>query len=337
MEALRGPTLLVARLDMRSRELISASKKPSTRVAYDAALRVFQQFWSTLGLDYAPFPLSRETELRFVSWLSHEHPVQSSTVQQYLSAIRSHGELISPTVTIEHVSQAIKGMAQTAASGKASVLAPTWLAAWVVAAGHKLVSLIASAAPSMIDCQSLAAVIIGFLFLSRSSTICEIRPCDFTMVGDSLVLCENYRKSKEVPVPRTLQLVVTPGSPQAALKSYLLFCEARHPLLWSVSVVSLHVNAKPSPRVDACIRFACRQVKLVHPEVEVMSSHSLRRGGAVSMLAVGVPLTMIREWGHWKGESSIRPYIEGRAFQRPTPSDVLCFGWMVRSPSGVLV
>jgi len=324
-------------LDLRARALISASKKPSTRVAYSAALRVFQQFWSSLGSDSSPFPLSHATELRFVSWLSHEHPVQSSTAQQYLSAVRSHAELISPVVTMEHVSHAIKGMAQTASIGKPSVLAPTWLAAWVVTAGHSLVVLISSASPSMIECQSLAAVMIGFLFLSRSSTICEVRPCDFTVMGDTLILCENYRKSKEVPVPRTLQLLVTPGSPQAALKSYLLFCEARHPLLWKQSVVSLHVNAKPSARVDACIRSACRQVKLVHPEVEVMSSHSLRRGGAVSMLAVGVPLTKIMEWGHWKGESSIRPYIEGRAFQQPTPSDVLCFGWMVRAPSGVLV
>ena len=62
-----------------------------------------------------------------------------------------------------------------------------------------------------------------------------------------------------------------------------------------------------------------------------MPSHSLRRGGAVSMLSVGVPLTRICEWGNWAGEASVRPYITGRAFQQPAPADLICFDWMART------
>ena len=74
---------------------------------------------------------------------------------------------------------------------------------------------------------------------------------------------------------------------------------------------------------DACITIASRVVSSAP-----MQSHSLRRGWAVSMLSVGVPLTKICEWGAWAGPASVQPYIVGRAFTRPTPADIICFGWM---------
>ena len=323
MADVRGPAVLVSRLDGRARELVRASKKSSTQTSYAGALRVFNTFWTEVGGGLPPFPLSRQTELRFVSWLSLDHPVRASTAAQYLSAVRSHALLQSAEASEVPVSLAVKGMAQLALGDRSVTLKPTWLASSAVLAASQLLTTLMTPEPSLSDCQALVAVLVGFLFLSRASTICAVRPADFSFSSGSLVLCERYRKSKELPEARALHYVMVPESPAHSISAFLVFLARAHPTMLSQPLVSLHLRSSPAVCIDACIAITSRLIK-----VSPMTSHSLRRGGAVSMLAVGIPLTKICEWGGWAGPASIQPYIAGRAFTRPSPADVVCFGWM---------
>jgi len=310
-------------------KLLTAAKRLSTQTAYASALKVFDLFWARAGIGGSPFPLSHATELRFVTWLSVEHPVRSSTAAQYLSAVRSHSMLSSSPVSAEHVSLAVKGMANLEAVCEPKPVKQTWLASYVMGAASKLLVLLAAPSPPLVECQALVASIVGFLFLSRASTVCAIRPVDFSVVGATLLFCERYRKSKQVPSPRTLQLRLDSSSPAWSVVEYCSFLRKHHPDLIEQSIISFFPQAYPAARVDACLGVACRLLGDDGPGLHPWSSHALRRGGAVSMLAVGVPLIKICEWGHWSGESSIRPYIVDRAFQCPSPADLVCFEWLV--------
>jgi hypothetical protein len=316
-------------LDIRARELLVAAKRSSTQTAYAGALRVFDKFWSESETGAPVFPVSNAVELRFVAWLSSSHPVQASTAAQYLSAVRSHGMLCATTVSEAHVSLAVKGLSLLRPSRTKADIKPTFLATSVIAAAHQLIVCLMDPNPNLRDCQSLAAVVVGFLFASRASTLCSIRPVDFSLIGSSLVLCESYRKSKDLMMPRTMQLVMGPGSPAWAISSYVSYVRLHQPGLVEQSLVSLHRHASPAARIDSCLVDVSRLTKSLFATTAPCSSHALRRGGAVSMLAVGVPLSKICEWGHWAGEASVRPYIAGRAFQQPTPADRVCFDWML--------
>jgi len=236
--------------------------------------------------------------------------------------------LASPIVSGEHVSLAIKGLAQQQGIQAKGVMAPTWLASSVIIAARLLLSALEATTLDLVKCQALVASIVGFLFLSRASTICNILPSDFAVVNRSLLFRESYRKSKLVPVPRVLQFRLEPASPAWAIVVYCEVLKLRRSDLMGQSMVSLYAQVSPAARIEACLTTVAKLVEKDVGGVVPTSSHCLRRGGAVSMLAVGVPLTKICEWGHWAGEPSIRTYITGRAFQCPSPADRVCFEWL---------
>lgn len=315
-------------LDERAQFLMLSAKKETTRTSYLSALKVFDAFWLASGEVGSPFPVSHASELRFVAWLSRDHPVQSSTAAQYLSAVRSHSMVSFAPTSAAHVSLAVKGMALLQSAVKPVGLAPTWPAEAVVVAARLLLSALGKSRPDFMECQALVSSIVGFLFLSRAATLCSVRPSDFTVVNRTLLFCESHRKSKLVPQPRSLQFLLESGSPAWAVAVYGQVVGLKYPDLMDRSLVSLFTQSSPAARVEACLRTV---VRLIGDNVTVIlptSSHCLRRGGAVSMLAVGVPLTKICEWGHWAGEPSVRPYVAGRAFQCPSPADKLCFSWL---------
>lgn len=336
LEDVRGTAVLVSRLDGRARELLLASKKASTQASYAGALKVFDTFWRKVGGGRSPFPLSAQTELRFVAWLSSDHPVRASTAAQYLSAVRAQAMLQSAEASDAQVSLAVKGMAQMHLSVQRSTVKPTWRASWVILAAHQLILCLMAPEPSLSDCQALVAVLMGFLFLSRASTICASRPGDFAVSGSSLILSEGYRKSKTVPEPRAMQFCLGPDSPAWSISAFVGHLSRSHPAMMLQPLVSMHQRTSPAASIDSCIATTSRLIRHRDPGVQCMTSHSLRRGGAVSMLAVGVPLTKICEWGGWAGEASVRPYIAGRAFTHPAPADMVCFGWMVSLPPQVI-
>jgi hypothetical protein len=175
------------------------------------------------------------------------------------------------------------------------------------------------------DTASAAAVVFGFLFLLRASSLASVNMGDVTISHDKLSLNLRKRKSKQSPQAKAMSIPVHRCEPALALSKYLQaafgkVADGDSPFLFDN-------NKSPSIVVNEAIQTTYQWLGL--PTHDAPPSHSLRRGGAVSMFAVGVLSQRILSWGSWESENSLRPYIKDRAWCSATHSDNVCFSWML--------
>ena len=203
--------------------------------------------------------------------------------------------------------------------------APYLSSASAVAISLLLQSQCSDVASPVLQQHQLAAVLFGFMFALRADTIVHINIVDICFTSSELIFTETTRKSKNKAVSREVHLPLE-HSFAPILKSYLSWIVHLTPDSHaSLFGFSPSTRSKSSSLMNGCLKVALAVSEQHYSHV---SSHMLRRGAAIAMLAFSVAKERIRDWGHWLSVTGIDPYLKGRTFIRPTHSDLVCFGWM---------
>ena len=177
---------------------------------------------------------------------------------------------------------------------------------------------------------------LGFLFALRAQTVVSIRLCDVVLRQDHLELREYIRKSRRPQQARTLSINITHCDPAKRLYQYFKGVQARVGTVEQTQPAFAFVSSLPTTMAPAgCINHAIQEVfsklNLSSSDDMRMTSHSLRRGAAVSMHTLDVPLSRILNWGAWASMISFKPYIQGRVWTQASKEDHICFDHLTRS------
>ena len=184
----------------------------------------------------------------------------------------------------------------------------------------------------MNDMQALAASIIGFIFALRACSIADISMEHITTTATTFSLVKITTKTRQAMLPETYTLPLTGATPMRAVARFVQETKK----LRKQSALLSHWPARlPGQRVDNALSRVRQLLGL--PRACGQQSHSLRRGAACSMVAIGVPLQRILSWGGWANEASVKPYYEGRVWSTANKHQDACFGWMIRLSSNSLV
>ena len=173
--------------------------------------------------------------------------------------------------------------------------------------------------------HALAAVLFGFLFTQRADTTVHIQLRDIVITDAHFVFNETTRKSKVVASVREVLLPMN-NLHAHSLCVYIKWVKSRGMSPEdNLFAFPPDVRLKSSSLMDDSIKSALSAAKQTHHHV---SSHMLRRGSAISMLACGVPRDRICDWGAWYSTNGIEPYLKGRTFIIPSEFDRSFFQWM---------
>lgn len=265
------------------------------------------------------FPITETSVSVFIAHLCRQG-LKPRTLKGYMAAILKKNQslkfTVSPSLQV-HIHDILKGAENsfTEEHGPAP-LRDVLTAQQAVELSQQLVQQ-CRAQTSSSRVRMLAAVVFGFLFASRATTIVSALAGDLCVRGSSLVFLERKRKMKQAQGLRELCVPVA-----CCLASALV--EFMH---WSrfqgVSAQSSLFGLKG--RYHGQVITSALQHVLGQQRV---SSHMLRRGAAVAMLAAKVPMPRILSWGGWATEASVKPYLHGREFVSVSSHDLACFSWM---------
>jgi integrase len=176
--------------------------------------------------------------------------------------------------------------------------------------------------------SSVAATLFGFMFALRASTIIAVRRCDVDLQPTKIVFKEIKRKSHQTQTTRVVELPIDVCQPAKALHKMLsiIFSTWKQPM--QASLFSFNSDGTANTQVTEAINIALATIGVDSSHLG-LTSHSLRRGAAVSMYSLGAPMQRILSWGAWKSQDSVQPYIKDRAWHAKSTSDQLCFAWML--------
>ena len=262
-----------------------------------------------------------------------EQRLKVQTVRAYVSAVLAVEKLSFSSIDqqlTEQLTRLFQGIANVSAEQHGvPELKPAVSAKDVISIAEKLPAIQDQRLQSM-----AAAIVLGFLFALRASTLVAIKLADITVAPESLVLHETTRKSRAPRATRRLEVPTRLCAPAAALRTYFSNVQSRCARSkWSsvpaFAFVPPTVTETQAQLVNHALQHVYTRLGLHRPDTD-LTSHALRRGAAVSMLAVGVPMPRILSWGAWQSEASVRPYLQGRAWQHATPQDRLCFQHMTQ-------
>ena len=310
-------TSLLAEADV----LVQHALRPTTRKNYERVQAIYEQHCASYLC--TPYPVSWQSISSFVVCLSHDN-LKVSTIRSYSSAVVTRNQFLGYKMSDQlqqRVDQLFRGLENQAVeiSGPAKVQ-PAMNSSVIVMISDFLDRQGFSATSVEITSQC-AAVVFGYLFALRASTLTAIRLGDVRLRHNVLELNEIKRKSKSAQTVRTVCIPTDLCKPARVLGKYIQWAQSRNKDT-SGSAFGFDMDAPPHKLVGDAIQVAAAQS-------EGMTSHSLRRGAAVSMFAVGVPIQRMLSWGAWASEDSVKPYIKDRAWNLATKDDRTCFAWML--------
>ena len=264
----------------------------------------------------------------FIVSLQHAD-LKCSTIRSYSSAITSKNQLLGFSVSDQvqlQLDQLFRGIENVATEtqGPARVR-PAMSSVDILQLCSVLDSMEWSATTRELT-SMYAAVIFGFLFALRASSLVAVRHCDIILQSDKLGFNEIKRKSKSPQTTRSAYAPLQSCVPARTLHKYLTWLLSQH-IVPSQSVFGFTSVGSPHRLVGVAIELASN-VFAAEP-TDKLTSHCLRRGAAVAMFALGVPIQRILSWGAWASEDSVRPYIKDRAWSAASDADKLCFAWML--------
>jgi len=310
-----------------------AAYRPSTQRSYASAQALYEDFYEESELAGDPWPASDAAILAFVSDCN-KRKLQQDTISQYVAAIRSKNTLLGP-VGPDQVALALRGVGnQRVAEAPPKPSKPAWEAAWVVRAAELLSASLRSRTqvPKLPDLQAYAVTIVGFLFALRSQSVASVNSDHLKFEGDAFHLVVEVYKDKGVPKPKSVMLSApATQQPFRALFDFLDYMHRLVPERKENFLVSEFIakSDEPSRAVDRAMDHVLSLLKIDHPMRTQQKSHALRRGAAIAMLAVGVDVDKRRLWGGWKSHESMKPYVAGYEFAKPTAEQRSCFSWML--------
>ena len=307
-------------------EYLQDAMKPDTRNTYSSHVGMYRKIWQETDQLGDAFPVEESKLAEFAIYLDKSRGLKRSSIAQYISAVRNHN-----VAHVQHGSEAVslilRAISNRQVQQQGSIpLKPVWDASNVVAASTMLSTLVASNSKQDSDMRALATSIVGFVFALRARSLVSVRVGDLQFEDDTLNFTLRAYKTKAVEVESKYVVPWKECKPLHAVRKYLArrnkFNISSNSFLISDNTSSL----RAATQVNRALNRVRELLKL--GEVQQQQSHALRRGAARAMIAIGVPLPRILSWGRWKNETSLQPYIEGRAWSMSTHDDSKCFEWM---------
>ena len=305
---------------------LSSSNAESGRRAIVAKFGRFWAFCAQSGV--SPIPAATDRILAFIQFLHEEGRVSVRSAPQYVSAITTvHRWFALPDFT--------------ATTSLTNGLLAAWRLAVVDEVAHDQVLpfpaasifTLMDAAADTTNVQVLrSALVVGldFVFFNRADSAFPITAVDLLIEGTSILFRETRFKRKRAEVLtnrlRRYNAVRFPAL-LAVLRAY------------RAARAEFYVDRRPSPyfwQLDEVSRPTSALVRRIfstaastwpHLFPAGLTHHALRRGGATSAHAIGIPLETICFWGGWSfGSDAVYKYIDFS--HEATPDDFRAFGWM---------
>ena len=310
---------------MMAEELTMAAARPSTRRNYERVQLTYQNFCDSMSIP--AYPVTFGSISVFVAKLV-EQQLRPVSIKSYVSAVLKENTRRQHSVDMffdNNLHELLRGVE----NHHISLNGPAPLK--LIVTSQQVVQCmetLTDLANADVRTAKMAAIF-GFMFASRASTILAVRVGDVCERGGVLHFTERLRKSKNVQTLRQLDIPIGRCS---LAGSILQYCNWRKKHASDSEV--LFPLRKAASGLDGTVM--TNAMNLAFSDTAVLSSHALRRGAAVSMFAIGVPLPRILAWGGWASEESIKPYLDGRQWLQATTYDVQVFGWMKHEASSGL-
>ena len=308
-------------------QLVESYLRPSTRNNYQRIEQSYNDFCVQHFI--VPYPASWTSLSSFVVSLLHRGTLKPRSIKSYMSAVLSRNSLLGhqiPQPIADRLEKLFQGIEneRTESSGPEAIQ-PAMTSDLII----KL-SRIAHGPNVNHDrnVSSVAATLFGFMFALRASTIIAVRRCDVELQPTRIVFREIKRKSHQTQTTRVVELPVDTCQPAKSLHKMLstIFTTWKQPM--DAPLFGFNNTEPAHAQVSNAIYIALATIGIDSVQLG-LTSHSLRRGAAVSMYSLGTPMERILSWGAWKSPSSVQPYIKDRAWHVKSTTDQLCVAWML--------
>lgn len=308
--------------------LVEQSVRPSTHENYQRLQLMYESHCQHLQI--TSYPTSWESISTFALTFT-KRGLKPDTIRSYLSAISVKNNLLGhklPEATVTRLHRMLQGIENKhRADHGPKKIQPAIASSVVLKLAQKLISNWNQTSETLR--QACALTIFGFLFAARASTILAVKVDDVKVSDGYVIFTEGKQKSKSIRGTRQLKVPIHSCILADAIAKFVQHCNSKYPsskqLFGEGKLSEVQAGAAVTKRIHA----ALKALRLDHDGA--MSSHSLRRGAAVAMNSLNVPVERMLSWGAWASQASLRPYVMDRAWSVASEADRLCFGWMVAS------
>ena len=301
---------MVQQLDVEMRELIGHSRKQSSNESYSAGMSKYRAYHRLLKTPFKFLTLPTtlaEKQLqifhlgRFISFMSRDG-LRSGTIGQYLNAVRQTHlrrcgvDIIADMKYLRLLISGIRNKEQEAGITVHRKMPFTWE---MLMESRRFYNLEKEA-----DLEEFTCVATGIGFLLRSSELLNDKRTNHYLRRKDIQF--NYNKGYLQSVTITVRSSKTSSEPVYLSLGYNGNRTSVAALLYKY-IQSTTLRPASSPlfpsltRQQLSSRLKCLAVCLgYHGDSCMFASHSLRRGGATSLLNAGVPCDYIQFLGRWK-------------------------------------
>ncbi len=292
-------------IDTGLQRFIRAATSENTRQTYRSAIRQFEKWGGRL-------PCNSDTLLHYIR--DRSTIINPRTLDLHLTAISQwhrFQHLPDPTQT-PTVKKVLKGNRRLHAKPKHKAKALD------LNSLKRLIEHLDSQRSSTKKIRDKALILIGYFGGFRRSELATLTMENISWHSDGMII--NLTKSKtNQECDDQLRAIPSSNPPFCAvyaLKKWLQIAKITEGFIFRGVTRWEHVNdASLSPAsINAILKEYAAQAGL--NDVELISSHSLRRGMATSAGRAGVDFALIKKQGGWKQDSTVWGYIdEGRIFE----------------------
>jgi integrase len=311
-------------------ELITEAVPANTAVAYRSRWRGFESWCATVGR--VALPATAQTVAAYLTYLVTERKLKATTVDAHLVAIRTVHRAAGETPPDSLTARKVVVAAQKREARRDGRYGP-----------RKALPIMAADLPDVVRACDLetaaglrarAVILLGFALLARRSELAALNISDVVLVpGEGLEVMIRSSKTDQsaAGVVRRIHYAANqPVCPVRAVLAWTGFLAGRGvtsgPLFTRIDRWG-HVDARAGGRyvsaetrdgrlrpqaIGDIITAACAAAGLGDPAAERRhTGHSVRRGGATSMLKVGAPPLTVSRHGRWRdGSRSFAGYVE---------------------------
>lgn len=293
---------------------------------------------ASLGL--SPLPVQEERLTTFVQWLRNRQEVSVNSAPQYLSAVYSVARWFGSPVQ-GTCSDVIQGLMHVWKVADVNLVAKIQALPWPPLLLFQLQASLVGASVFDLDVLKLRVIVIlwfYFILFSRADSAFGVYRSEVLVENHTVIFIESRFKRSRVDKlqPRTRRAYCDQcQSFVEALQHFLLLRDSKWATEIKPSLLLWQLLGEREPS-SAILRQFIRAAERFWPVLVpkgLYSGHSMKRGAASAVLAVGVPIERICWWGGWSfSSSSVYEYLD---FSLPmTKEAALFFGWMCRSAVG---
>ena len=328
-------------------ELLVHAKEPTTYRTYSSAYRSFMTYCDEVGLE--PEKATWISIVRYLAWLGRRGTVGAGSLQVYLSAIDRvrQDSGFAPVTTHECVSGVMEGLQGAQVDLSPPAVRIPLPASLAMGALRLSVDALRRARrrtlSATLEARAHLSVAFGFALCVRADTLHSLQMADVRIdpPGPGARITVHLRREKgrnkqqRGPQHRVITLPQS-DLPQALTASLRVWAGLRQGQAAAATDLWWDVAAQPAgakwtaATVTEWLRLSLDLQDAAPSADGQYSSHSLRKGAASALNAIGVTLPVIRAHGGWAADSAVvLDYIDPAV--RPCAAARAFFGWLAPS------